>query len=110
MKEPLLQPGEWEHKVWFNPETKDMKRALDFLEKPSRKESMFKAIQDPDKLFRRANAFAAAGFDIRELIESKLENVYWRNHRESDIKKWKSDFAILQNMIILKKLEMLFPE
>jgi len=110
MKQPLLDCGEWEHKVWFSPDTKDIKRACDFLEKPSRKESMFKAIQNPEKLFRRANAFAAAGFDIRELIESKLETVYWKNYNEPAIKKWRSDFGIIQNMILLKKLEMLFPE
>lgn len=108
--EPFLAEHEWVNDVNIKPTTKDLKRAKDFLMKPGRKDAMFNAIQDPMKLFRRANAFAAAGFDIRNIVNEKIEASYWKTYRQQSIQQWKDDFSKIENRIRYKKLVMLLPE
>jgi hypothetical protein len=105
--EPFLKPSEWTAEVHYRPDSKDLKRASDFLLKPARKDAMFRAIRYSDKLYRRANAFAAAGFDVTKIIEEKVEN---NPYFSSGYSRWLRDFNIIKEKITMKKFEMLFPD
>lgn len=104
--EPLLQANEWVYDVLFKPDRKDLKRASDFLLKPSRKDAMFKSIKDVEKLFRRANAFTAAGFDVKDIIKDKIANkeLYFSDYY---VKNWENDFSLIVKKVRAKKLEMI---
>lgn len=93
----------------FSPDSKDYKRAYDFINGKSEKQknAMFKAITDTSKLFRRANAFIAEGWDVTDVVKNKATNM---KINDRYINAWLQDAESIKLQAMKKKIELLFIE
>lgn len=102
----MLNVLDYRGRLNFYPDTKDLKRASDFKKKSVRQRSaMFKAIQDPSKLFRRANAFMIEGFHVKDEVIKKIGEM---NIGPRTAERYFKDLDTLDADILLKKIELLF--